>query len=312
MSRPSNLHTQLANQVLEYIQLMELEGGAHLPEPDLCERFNVSRTPIRAALRLLSKQGLVRHIPKRGYFTRQTEEQPTDAGLPRSAEDTLYLEIAEDRINRRLPARNSEADLLRKYSVSRGELVRVLQRLLREGLVEKLPGRGWMFSPVLHSKKMHDESYRFRLAIEPLALQEPGFALDAEKALACELKHQRILDGEVQQISPIELFEINAEFHELIAAGAHNRFFVQAIQQQNRLRRFVNYHWTYGPERVMETCREHMAVFRAVREGDLDWAASLLRRHLDISSKVSPYSEPPNAEGEIVQGAPEYMIKLTH
>jgi DNA-binding GntR family transcriptional regulator len=62
----------------------------------------------------------------------------------------------------------------------------------------------------------------------------------------------------------------------------------------------------------METCREHRAVFRAVREGDLDWAASLLRRHLDISSKVSPYSEPPNAEGEIVQGAPEYMIKLTH
>jgi DNA-binding GntR family transcriptional regulator len=308
MSKPSNLHAQLANQVLDYISASDMPAGSHLPEPQLCDRFHVSRTPIRGALRLLSRQGYLEHVPRRGYFTtRGGRNAPVDE-LPESQEESLYLEIAEDRINQRLPAQNSEADLLRRYPVPKGLLTRVLQRLLREGLVEKRPGRGWMFTPVLDSKRMHDESYRFRLAIEPLALLESTFELDEEAAARIASKHERILNGSLQQITPIELFEMNAEFHELLARSSGNRFFLQAIQQQNRLRRFVNYHWTYGADRVLETCREHMAVLNAVREGDMTWAASLLRRHLEVSSQVSPY---PLGAGEgNLQGAPERVIQI--
>lgn len=309
MQRPSSLHAQLANQVLEYIASHRLPEGTHLPEPELCKRFHVSRTPIRGALRLLCGQGYLEHIPHRGYFTVDGAAQAEHDELPESEEESLYLEIAEDRINQRLPARNSEADLLRRYPVPRGVLVRVLQRLLREGLVEKRPGRGWMFTPVLDSKRMHDESYRFRLAVEPLALLEPTFRLIEDGAAHCADKHRRILDGTVRQITPIELFEMNAEFHELLAASSGNRFFLQAIQQQNRLRRFVNYHWTYGPERVIETCREHMAVLEALRDGDMPWAASLLRRHLQVSSAVSPYADD-RADDVNVRGAPERVIQL--
>jgi DNA-binding GntR family transcriptional regulator len=312
MSKPSNLHAQLANQVLEYVTSSELPAGSHLPEPELSKRFHVSRTPIRSALGLLCKQGFVEHIPRRGYFTSRREIDRPPEELPESAEETLYLEIAEDRVNQRLPAQNSEADLLRRYPVPKGLLTRVLQRLLREGLAEKRPGRGWMFTPVLDSKQMHDESYRFRLAIEPLALLEKTFQLDEEAAARCTAKHERILDGSAEQITPIELFEMNAEFHELLAASSRNRFFLQAIQQQNRLRRFVNYHWTYGADRVMETCREHMDVLKAVREGDMNWAASLLRRHLEVSSIVSPYPDMPEQAQSGVTGAPERVIHLRH
>jgi DNA-binding GntR family transcriptional regulator len=310
MQRPSSLHAQLANQVLEYIAAHRFPEGTHLPEPELCARFHVSRTPIRGALRLLRSQGVVEHIPHRGYFTADGSGRVEREELPESEEESLYLEIAEDRINQRLPAQNSEADLLRRYPAPRGVLIRVLQRLLREGLVQKRPGRGWMFTPVLDSKRMHDESYRFRLAVEPLALLESTFQLDEEAAGRCATKHQRILDGSVRQITPIELFEMNAEFHELLAASSGNRFFLQAIQQQNRLRRFVNYHWTYGADRVIETCREHMAVLQAVRDGDMQWASSLLRRHLEVSAAVSPYADVPESGGENVQGAPERLIQL--
>lgn len=310
MQRPSSLHAQLANQVLEYINAHGLPAGTHLPEPELCERFHVSRTPIRGALKLLRSQGVVEHIPRRGYFTVDGGQRAEREELPESEEERLYLEIAEDRINQRLPSQNSEADLLRRYPVPRGVLIRVLQRLLREGLAEKRPGRGWMFTPVLDSKRMHDESYRFRLAIEPLALLEETFRLDEEAAARVAAQHERILDGSVRQITPIELFEMNAEFHELLAASSGNRFFLQAIQQQNRLRRFVNYHWTYGADRVTETCREHMAVLQAIRDGDLQWASSLLSRHLTVSSNVSPYPDTQTGKEDDLQGAPQRIIRL--
>jgi DNA-binding GntR family transcriptional regulator len=310
MNKPSSLHAQLANQVLEYLATRDLPPNSHVPEPELCERFHVSRTPVRGALKLLCEQGYVAHVPRRGYFTAQPIAIGSDEALPESEEESLYLEIAEDRIQQRLPAQNSEADLLRRYPVAKGLLIRVLQRLMREGLAEKRPGRGWRFTPVLDSKQMHDESYRFRLAIEPLALLEDTFELDEEAAARSAAKHERILDGALEQITPIELFEMNAEFHELLAASSRNRFFLQAIQQQNRLRRFVNYHWTYGTDRVIETCREHMEVLKAVRDGDMQWASSLLRRHLEVSSAVSPYPEIPEEQDAGIQGAPERVIRL--
>lgn len=291
MTRPSNLHAQLANQLLEHIRANDLPEGTHLAEPVLCERLNVSRTPVRAALRLLLDQGYVQHIPRRGYFTTAENGSLGVDELPESKEESLYLKIAEDRVNQRLSAQNSEADLLRRYPASRGVLVRVLQRLLHEGLVEKRPGRGWMFTPVLDSAQMHDESYRFRLAIEPLAILEPGFELDEERATRSEEKHQRLLNGEVSQISSVELFEMNAEFHELLVASSGNRFFLQAIQQQNRLRRFVSYRWTYGAERVRETCQEHLAVLQAIRDHNMSWASSVLRHHLEVSSVVTAKRE---------------------
>lgn len=310
MKKPSNLHAKLANQVLEHVQANGLPRGSHLAEPELCKQFNVSRTPIRAALGLLHKQGYVEHIPRRGYFTSRPARRAASETLPESDEERLYLEIAEDRVNQRLPSHNSEADLLRRYGVPRRVLVGVLQRLLRESLVQKRPGRGWTFTPVLDSRAMHDESYRFRLAIEPLALLEKSFRLDEEAAARCETKHERILSGVAKEITPIELFEMNAEFHELLAASSGNRFFLQAIRQQNRLRRFVNYHWTYGPERVIETCREHMEVLKAAKSGDMGWASSLLRHHLEVSSTVTPYRDGGDGNSEDIQGAPERIIRL--
>jgi DNA-binding GntR family transcriptional regulator len=46
----------------------DLRPGDHLNEPDLADRFGVSRTPIREAMRHLSASGLVEISPRRGAF----------------------------------------------------------------------------------------------------------------------------------------------------------------------------------------------------------------------------------------------------
>jgi DNA-binding GntR family transcriptional regulator len=84
----------------------------------------------------------------------------------------------------------------------------------------------------------------------------------------------------------VALFDLNAAFHEGLAAASGNRFFHTAIQQQNRLRRFVNIHWTYGAERVQVNCREHLEILARAEAGDREIAAALMRKHLVMASAV--------------------------
>ena len=43
-----------------------LPPGARLIEEQICQRFSISRAPLRESLRLLVQQGLVEHLPRRG------------------------------------------------------------------------------------------------------------------------------------------------------------------------------------------------------------------------------------------------------
>ncbi|WP_063710317.1 GntR family transcriptional regulator [Bradyrhizobium sp. STM 3843] len=44
----------------------EITPGARIPERDLCERLQISRTPLREALKVLAAEGLVQLLPHRG------------------------------------------------------------------------------------------------------------------------------------------------------------------------------------------------------------------------------------------------------
>ncbi len=69
----------LAEQVYDGLRQAILDDeflpGAVLQEPALAERFEVSRGPVREALRLLSADGLVTIIPRRGARVRELTRQ---------------------------------------------------------------------------------------------------------------------------------------------------------------------------------------------------------------------------------------------
>ncbi|WP_205693911.1 GntR family transcriptional regulator [Croceicoccus ponticola] len=59
---------KLAEKIEDIILTGELPAGSKLDEMVLARRFNVSRTPIREALRHLASTGMVDLIPNRGAF----------------------------------------------------------------------------------------------------------------------------------------------------------------------------------------------------------------------------------------------------
>jgi DNA-binding GntR family transcriptional regulator len=61
-----HLHDELLERLRELIIGCELRPDAKIPEKELCERFGVSRTPLREALKVLAYEGLVILQPNRG------------------------------------------------------------------------------------------------------------------------------------------------------------------------------------------------------------------------------------------------------
>ncbi|TDR53390.1 GntR family transcriptional regulator [Halomonas ventosae] len=61
-----SLYLDVADRVRELIEQGDLAPGERISEKHLCERFGVSRTPLREALKVLASEGLVELLPNRG------------------------------------------------------------------------------------------------------------------------------------------------------------------------------------------------------------------------------------------------------
>jgi len=61
-----SLHDQLAAHLRDMIMEGVFKPGEKIQEQDLCDRFGVSRTPIREALRALAAEGFLTLTPNRG------------------------------------------------------------------------------------------------------------------------------------------------------------------------------------------------------------------------------------------------------
>jgi DNA-binding GntR family transcriptional regulator len=121
------------------------------------------------------------------------------------------------------------------------------------------------------------------MLLEPAGLLEPTFKVNPEQFRRCRERQLELLEG---QVDGQRFFECNAEFHELLAAASGNSYILQAIQQQNRLRRLTEFHSASNVERVKVSCREHLAILDALEQGDNEWASTLLHRHLEVASKM--------------------------
>ena len=71
----SSLSEDLAGRIRDDILSGKLPNGSKLTEQAVCEKYKVSRTPVREALSRLEVEGLVENIPNRGAFIRGLSAQ---------------------------------------------------------------------------------------------------------------------------------------------------------------------------------------------------------------------------------------------
>lgn len=67
------LYLHVADRIRDQIYQHVLKPGDAIDEMALCERFGISRTPLREALKVLSSEGLIELIPRKGSYVRSMD-----------------------------------------------------------------------------------------------------------------------------------------------------------------------------------------------------------------------------------------------
>ncbi len=283
-------HVDLARQIVDFVQVHEFEEGQHLAEQALADQFGVSRSPVRSALKLLAARDVVRYASNQGYFL-SMPGRSLDPGLidmPSVDEDKLFITIAQDYFSGALNGQFTVTSLIRRYDANRSLISRVVNRLSEEGLIERSAGQGWRFRASLNDARAYEDSYRFRMLIEPAAILEPGFTPDPERFRQMRRLHEELVDGAVYTASVGRLIDLDADFHDVIGACSGNQFFAETIHQQNRIRRLSDYQHEDERDRWKESAREHLQILDAIEAGARDKAAALMREHIIVSRDVRP------------------------
>ena len=193
--------------------------------------------------------------------------------------------------------RLSVDQLASEIGVSRTPVRDAINRLALEGMVNVHARRGTIVGSL--SVKDIREAYQIRTFLEPAVAEYA-----AEHATAELIADLNRLQAEWEQIDPAAVYrdfaatnryvEINAAFHQRIAAQTNNRRLEQlvaALYLQPRMAT-VTFGSSYqGPSRRI---REHRAIIDAIARRDPAGAAEAMREHLILAGTnlIAYWSEP--------------------
>ena len=186
VSRP-NLVDTAADAIRRMIFTEELVPGSRIRELQLCRRLSVSRTPVRAALVALSKEGLVDLVARRGAFVHAySDRELVEVYQIRAVLDGLAAELA---------VANAAPEALRLIETTIEEEEREYRRIAA-GTSEARLGPRESYALAMHDLRFH------RAVLQAAGNQQLLFLMDGghvmHKSLFVMLKYPLVKRVEVR------------------------------------------------------------------------------------------------------------------
>jgi DNA-binding GntR family transcriptional regulator len=201
----NSMHDEVAAQLRDRIFAGELMPGTFLDEARLAEQLEISRTPLREALKVLTAEGLVRHEPRRGCFVNEVTEQDLDQIFPviallegecareaatnASDADLQALEVLHDKLQKHAKARRINDYYAANFAIHEAIITLADNRWLAQviGDLRKIVKLARMQQ--LHAPGRLDQSLSEHLAVfAALKARDPE---GAEAAMRTHLTRQR-------------------------------------------------------------------------------------------------------------------------
>jgi len=188
-----------------------------------------------------------------------------------------------------------EVQVSKQMGISRSSLREACQRLVRDGLLTQIPGRG-LFVTMMDAETMSD-FIDYRLGIEMQAATivadrvstlRAGGDGDGAASLLAPLQDalertRRALEAE----EVIEAGNADLELHKLLAEGARNRFLVSAMSTIVILTRMGSFSDPRGFGVRADITAVHEALLAALAAGDGSGARAVLREALqELASRL--------------------------
>lgn len=281
-----------------HLNAKELSAGLVLGQASVARAFNVSRVPAGIALKRLHDEGLIDTFEGRGYIVpggsalRIDLEHgglnvPQDAAQPAtSRREKIYPEV-EHSITVCLAYGRfqlNETALAQHYDVSRTVAHEVLTQLERAGIIEQDSNNRWYAGPLSASEFEHH--YEMRWLLEPQALRHAFPHLDMTEV---RQRLEKIEKARREDILPALLEGFETDLHIDTLQPCTNTILLTALRRSQRM--LIATHSTFVEYRHAKDidlmASEHIDIYRALLERDLDHATVVLEKHLSRSVKVN-------------------------
>ena len=140
------LYMQVADRLRDQIYQHELKPGDAIDEMALCERFGISRTPLREALKVLDSEGLIELIPRKGSFVRSMDIDELNELFPVMAvlEGLCAKEAVEHCAEQDLKQLNTMHEKLEAYAAEGSIDAYYEQNFVFHQAIQDLSGNKWL------------------------------------------------------------------------------------------------------------------------------------------------------------------------
>lgn len=277
----------------------DLPPGLVLLEGALADAFQVSRAPVKTALRLLFRDGLVQRFEGRGYMVpgrtaplriglkaaglRGSMDGAEEAPPPRAGWERIYMH-AEREIGAAITFgrfRVLEARMASHYGVSRTVVRDVLSRMHERRLIEKDPRSHWIAGPLTAGTLR--EYYEIRRILEPAALVLAAPRLDAD-ALVMMRARVNAVSSRRTPAQPDTMLAIDEDLH-IKCVQRNGNFRLTEMIQDSQTVLIANHTFLrcLGVPEELPELEEHRVIFDLLLQGNPEAAAAALRAHLDRS-----------------------------
>lgn len=199
-----------------------------------------------------------------------------------SLTDECYNRIKSDILNNILPwgEQLEVAQIAQDFGVSRSPVVKAIERLAHEGLVEIVPNKGsYVRTPTIRDI---DEVTEIRTAMEKLACESAYTKNRDQLIIMLDENEQKLTAYEDrQQEIPFGVFlEYDREFHSIFAHLADNNRLIEIFEiNRNQIELFRTR--TYLGPQTRRAIRRHREVLDYLKKGQLPEAINALQLHIE-------------------------------
>ncbi|WP_142846761.1 GntR family transcriptional regulator [Telmatospirillum sp. J64-1] len=179
--------------------------------------------------------------------------------------------------------RLDERQLSERFGTSRTPVREALLQLMNSGLVSSIPRKGAVVAAVTVADLL--EMFEVMAELESLCARLAARRMQPEEVAELERLHlacKRHLDAGDHD----GYYLTNVAFHEAIYAGGRNSYLVRNTKQvRNRLSPYRRLQ-LYRKGRMASSNSEHDAIVAAIKAGDEDLAANIMRDHVTVQGQA--------------------------
>lgn len=242
---PKDNYPEIVNDMVQQSLLGE---ELHLREENTADKYGMSRSAIRNIFHRLAGEGILDHIPRRGWRLRPFRHDDLLEYLQaREALETKAMELSWNRIQ------TSELEKIRQANDPEAFLNAIAIYQSQE------TGQYNSLSSSEASSPSLGASSHGTMAIHEASASQTATAVVSEKA---------------------RLPDVDESIHEYLVKTSGNRYIQEFLERQGRYYRLLFQWEDHDASVALETVRQHRAIAEAMLEGDLNRAKRALSNHI--------------------------------